>query len=103
MQQKKPTTEYEKVKQDLDNLKLLNTTQDLIQAYPDRFEGIGHFPETYHITLCSDAKPVVHAPRKYPIAMQPLVQEKLNEFLEQHLSSGGVHRLGILTCLLLES
>ena len=83
MQQKKSTTEHERVKQDLDNLKLLNTTEDLIQAYPDRFKGIGHFPGTYHIILCSDAKPVVHAPWKCPIAMQPLVQEKLNEFLEQ--------------------
>ena len=73
MQQKKPTTEHEKVKQDLSNLKPLNTTEDLIQAYLDRFEGIGHFPGTYYITLCSDAKPVVHAPQKCPIAMWPLV------------------------------
>ena len=55
----------------------------LIEAYPDRFEGIGHFPGTYHITLCSDAKPIIHAPRKCPITMRPLVQEKLDEFLEQ--------------------
>ena len=37
-------------------------TKDLIKAYPDRFKGIGHFPGTYHITLCSDAKPIIHAP-----------------------------------------
>ena len=83
VQQKKPTTEHERVKLDLDNLKPLNTTQDLIQAYPDRSKGIGHFPGTYHITLHSDAKPVVNAPQKCPITMWPLVQEKLNEFLEQ--------------------
>ena len=59
------------------------TKEELIKAYPDRFEGIGHFPGTYHMTICSDAKPVVHAPRKCPIAMQPLVREKLDEFLEQ--------------------
>ena len=51
----------------------LNTKEDLIKAYLDRFEGIGHFPGTYHITLCSDAKPIVHAPWKCLIAMQPLV------------------------------
>ena len=50
VQQKKPTTEHAKVKQDLNNLKPLNTTQDLIQAYLDRCKGIGHFPGTYHIT-----------------------------------------------------
>ena len=27
-----------------------------------------------------DAPPVVHAPRKYPITMQPLVHEKLDEW-----------------------
>ena len=63
----------------------LNTKEDLIKAYPDRFEGIGHFPGTYHITLWNDAKPVVHAPQKCPIAMQPLVHEKLDEFLEQEI------------------
>ena len=85
VQQKKPTTEGRKVKQDLQHLKSppLNTNKDLIQAYLDRFEGIAHFPGTYHITLYSDAKPIVHAPWKCPIAMQPLVWEKLDEFLEQ--------------------
>ena len=78
MQQKKPTTEGKKVKQDLQNLNhpCLNTKDNLIQAYPDRFEGISHFPGTYHITLCSDAKPVIHAPQKCLISMQPLVRKK---------------------------
>ena len=61
----------------------LNTKEDLIKAYPDRFKGIGCFPGTYHITLCSDAKPIIHAPQKCPIAMRPLVQEKLDDFMEQ--------------------
>ena len=75
VQQKNPTTEGRNVNQDLQHLNSppLNTKKDLIKAYPDRFEGIGHFPGTYHITLCSDAKPIVHAPWKCPIAMQPLV------------------------------
>ena len=85
VQQKKLTTEHRSVKQNLQDLKPppLNTKEDLIKAYPDRFEGIGHFPGTYHITLCSDVKPVIHAPWKCPIAMQPLVWEKLDEFMEQ--------------------
>ena len=75
VQQKKPTTEGRNVNQDLQHLNSppLNTKEDLIKAYPDRFKGIGHFPGTYHITLCSDAKPIVHAPRKCLIAMWPLV------------------------------
>ena len=57
--------------------------EDLIKAYPDRFEGIGCFPGTCHITMHSDAKPIIHAPWKCPIAMRPLVQEKLDQFMEQ--------------------
>ena len=85
VQQKKLTTEHGPVKQNLQDLKPppLNTKEDLIKAYPDRFKGIGCFPGTYHITICSDAKPIIHAPRKCPIAMWPLVQEKLDEFMEQ--------------------
>ena len=81
--QQKPTTECQQVQKDLTNLQPLNTKEDLIKAYPDRFEGIGYFPGTYHITLWNDARPVVHAPWKCPIAMQPLMLEKLDEFLEQ--------------------
>ena len=75
VQQKKPTTDGRKVNQDLQHLNSppLNTKEDLLKAYPDRFEGIGHFPGTYHITLCSDAKPIVHAPQKCPITLRPLV------------------------------
>ena len=50
--QQKPTTEHQQVQKDLINLQQLNTKEDLIKAYPDRFEGIGHFPGTYHITCC---------------------------------------------------
>ena len=61
---KKLTTEHVKVRCNLTSP--LNSSKDLIKAYPDWFEGIGQFPGTYHITLCNDAKPVVHAPRKCP-------------------------------------
>ena len=50
---------------------------------PNWFEGIGQFPGTYHITLHDDTEPVVHVPRKCPIAMQPLVCVKLDEFIDQ--------------------
>ena len=78
---KKPKTEHAKDRHDLTSP--FNSSEDLIKAYPNWFESIGGFTGTYHITLCDDAKPVVHAPRKCPIAMQPLVHEKLNEFIDQ--------------------
>ena len=77
--------EREKVNQDMKNLKLINSKDDLIKAYPDRFEGIGKFPGTYHIYLKEDAIPVVHTPRKCPIAISPLVDKKLDKLLEQEV------------------
>ena len=79
----KVSKEREKVKQDMKNLKLINSKDDLIKAYPDRFEGIGKFPGTYHIYLKEDAIPVVHTPRKCPISIRPLVDKKLDKLLEQ--------------------
>ena len=84
--QQKPTTECQQTQKDLTNLQTLNTKEDLIKANPHRFEGIGCFPDSYHITLHNDARPVVHAPWKCPIAMQPLVYKKLDEFLEQGIN-----------------
>ena len=72
-----------KVKQDVKNLKLINSKDDLFKAYPDQFEVIGKFPVTYHIYLKEDAIPVVHTPRKCPIAIRTLVDKKLDKLLEQ--------------------
>ena len=78
---KKPTRECAKVRHYLASP--LNSSKDLIKAYPSQFEGIGWFPGTYYITLCDYAKPVVHVCRKCPITMWSLVHEKLDEFIEQ--------------------
>ena len=77
--------EREKVKQDMKNLKPINSKDDLIKAYPDWFKGIGKFPGTYHIYLKEDAIPVVHTPKKCPIAIRPLVDKKLDMLLEQEV------------------
>ena len=81
----KVSKEREKIKKDMKNLKLINFKDDLIKAYPDRFEEIGKFPGNYHIYLKEDAIPVVHTPRKCPIAIRPLVDKKLNKLLVQEI------------------
>ena len=81
----KVSKEREKVKQDMKNLKSINSKDDLIKAYPDRFEGIGKFAGTYHIYLKEDARSVVYTPRKCPIAIRPLVDKKLDKLLEQEV------------------
>ena len=58
-------------------LPLIRNTADLQQEFPDRFQGIGRFKGKYHITLKPDARPVIHPPRKCPIAMRPHVQDEL--------------------------
>ena len=59
-------------------LPIIKDLEGLRQEYPDRFEGIGCFSGKYHITLKPDAKPVIHAPRKCPIAMRPHVKAELD-------------------------
>ena len=94
---RRPTTEHGKVTGDLLHLQKsaaqhrwsplppLNSSKGLIAAYPNHFEGIGCFPWMYTIHLHEDAKPVIHAPHKCPIAVHPLVHEKLDEFIEQEI------------------
>ena len=67
------------------NLKPINSCEDLIKAYPDCFEGIGKFQGTYHIHLKEDAIPVVHAPKKCPVVIRPLVDKKLDKLLVQEV------------------
>ena len=68
----KPTTVPEAAKS-------IRSTDDLIKEFPDQFKGIGRFPGKYKIWLHHDAHPVIHAPRRCPIALHPKVKEHLNK------------------------
>ena len=59
--------------------KPIRSTDDLIKEFPDWFKGIGQFPGEYKIQLHHNAHPVIHAPRKCPIALHPKVKEHLNK------------------------
>lgn len=63
--------------------KPIKTTQDLINQYPDRFEGLSQLPGEFTIHLKEGAKPVQHAPRHCPIALQPKVKEELDDMEAQ--------------------
>ena len=41
----------------------------IIQQYPDVFQGTGKFKNKYHLTVDSDAVPVIHTPRPIPMGM----------------------------------
>ena len=53
--------------------------EKILHEYCDVFEGLGCLPEEYNITVDQSYTPVVHAPRRLPIAIRELVQEKLDE------------------------
>ena len=57
--------------------KCMKSTDDLMREFPDRFTGICKFPGEYKIQLHPDAHPVIHTPRKCPIALCPKVKEHL--------------------------
>ena len=59
--------------------KPIRSTNDLIKEFRDWFQGIGQFPGEYKTQLCHDAHPVIHAPRKCPIALHPKVKEHLDK------------------------
>ena len=56
----------------------INSTDDLKRAYPDRFQGIGNFEGHFHITTDPDVTPVVHAPRRCPIALKDEIKRELD-------------------------
>ena len=63
--------------------KPIRSTDDLIKEFPNQFQGIGQFPGKYKIQLCHDTHPVIHAPRKCPIASCLKVKEHLDKM--EHL------------------
>ena len=59
---------------------VLKTGRDpLLEEYADVFEGLGKLDGKYHIVADESVKPVVHPPRRLPVAMTEHVQRKLEE------------------------
>ena len=50
----------------------------LITVYQDIFHGIGKFPGEHSFTLLLDAAPVVHPPRRVPVALRNKVKQELD-------------------------
>ena len=69
--------------------KCIKSTDVLNREFPDRFTRIGKFPGEYKMQLHPDAHPVIHTPRKCPIALHPKVKE--------HLAK--MEALGVITCI----
>ncbi|XP_046585212.1 uncharacterized protein K02A2.6-like [Haliotis rubra] len=51
--------------------------EDMIKEYEHVFKGLGHMKEEYRIQVGDSVSPVIHAPRKLPIAMEEKVKLEL--------------------------
>lgn len=51
---------------------------DVISEYNDLFEGIGCLPGKHRIVIDKSVPPVIHPPRKIPLAMKAKVKEELD-------------------------
>ena len=60
-------------------LPLIKDTADLIQQYPECFQGIGKFDGQYHITVDPAVPPVVHLPRRVPFKMKEEIKQELSD------------------------
>ncbi|GFV75164.1 uncharacterized protein K02A2.6 [Trichonephila clavipes] len=61
---------------------------ELIKQYKDVFTGVGEFPnEPYHITLKDNAVPLIHPPRRVPLALQPKLKSTLDRLEKEEIVS----------------
>ena len=54
------------------------TKEKLADQFPDVFQGTGKLSEPYHLQIDPSAKPVVHPPRKVPLALKTALKEELD-------------------------
>ena len=57
----------------------IKSKDDLVQRYPDCFDGIGKFQGQYHITIDPSVPPVVHAQRRVPLSLRDDIKEELDD------------------------
>ncbi|RVE62485.1 hypothetical protein OJAV_G00157530 [Oryzias javanicus] len=58
-------------------LHVLKTETDILEEYEDLFTGLGCLPGLYHIKTDPKVSPVVHAPRKVPVALKDKIETEL--------------------------
>ena len=56
------------------------TPGDILTEYKDVFEGLGSFPGLHKIQLKPEVNPVIHPPRKVPIALRDRLEKELGEW-----------------------
>lgn len=65
--------------QRIDSLSEANNSSNILDGYKDVFTGLGQMPGTYHIKIDKNISPVVHAPRRVPLALEDKLKKTLME------------------------
>ena len=55
---------------------------EIVQEYDDVFQGLGCLGVEYKIKLRDDAVPVIHAPRRVPVALMKPLREELDRMID---------------------
>ncbi len=61
--------------------KPVQSKEDLIEQYPNCFNGIGKFEGEYHITTDPLVPPVIHPPRRIAISLKDDIKKELDEMV----------------------
>jgi len=69
----------------IDSNEINEIPKDIKNKYADVFKGIGCIPGEHAITIDSTVKPVVHAPRKIPLALKDKVRDELKRMEENDI------------------
>ena len=54
-----------------------------LKEYSDVFEGLGCMDGLYHMEVDKTVRPVVHPPRKVPVALRDCLKEKLDKLMKE--------------------
>ena len=65
------------------SIKQINSTEELMNMYPDRFQGLGKFDGLHRLVIRDDVEPVRHPPtRRAPIQFHDKIKKELNRMLD---------------------
>ena len=68
-----------------DNETVPLSKEKLLEIYSDVFEGTGKFEGKYHMEVDDDATPVIHPPRRVPVALRSKLKEELDRLVEAEI------------------
>ena len=65
--------------EEINSVTTSTSTEKIVQTFDDVFQGLGKLQGKYKISIDEAVKPVVHAPRKVPVALRDSVKKTLDE------------------------